>query len=461
MRPSLHPHPCASAPASPSWHPLILGHPSSCPIPAPPSCYLLSLDPILTQLRELGEAGWGHAGCSHPLGCSGAGRDPADGVLSGAEGTRLCAALSFSWQCQVAETPGQCGVEEDGCPGPAGNGPQGAIPLPAAQHAAVCSQQTARGAGRDLRAVPASASPTAWQPLISPHQPCHWLQCKADGTNLLGSTCQGFHPKHTCWPCQAGHAKCLRGPSRWRSRHFPGQRRSASPLPNIYQQGPEEIDGVHSIWALPFTEPGTSRQVGWRISLHTDKHVQTLLPLHVSLCSQSRRPRLRTARLAEPSGAWGRGHKGMRHPRMVRAWVPAPKSCKQQRWKGAHRDAVTPATPIPCAVVDWGTPPLPRLAPLLAAARAVSACWSSLDRCAGDLGEVRASPALPQCAEPAACRSQPASLSCVTGEASCPVLGPAASTRDLAQSAVSCGAGVGWQGAGVVPCTVRRLMNKR
>lgn len=44
--------------------------------------------------------------------------------------------------------------------------------------------------------------------------------------------------------------------------------------------------GVRNIWALPFTELGTSGQAGWRTPQHTDKHVQTLLPLQVSLRSQ-------------------------------------------------------------------------------------------------------------------------------------------------------------------------------
>lgn len=62
------------------------------------------------------------------------------------------------------------------------------------------------------------------------------------------------------WPCQAGRAKRLLSPSRWRGRRFPGHRRSDSPRANIYRQGREKIDGVHNIWDLPFAEPGTGGQ---------------------------------------------------------------------------------------------------------------------------------------------------------------------------------------------------------
>lgn len=228
------------------------------------------------------------------------------------------------------------------------------------QHAAVCTQQTAPGgqAGtsvpcRHLR-LPPPGSPLS--PLTSLAAGCSARQM---APICWGARARAFIPSTPAGRARPAVPSVCAVPPDGEAGISPGSASLPAPSPNIYQQGPEEIDGVHSIWALPFTELGTSRQAGWRTPLHTDKHVQTLLPLQVSLHSQSRRPRLRTVRLAEPRRSGRRGHKGMRHPRIVGGWVPAPKSCKQQMQKGAYRDAVTPATPHPLPVTAWGTPPLP------------------------------------------------------------------------------------------------------
>lgn len=52
--------------------------------------------------------------------------------------------------------------------------------------------------GRDSRAVPASASPTAWQPLISPHQPHRWVRARGRWHQSAGEPVPGLSSQARC-----------------------------------------------------------------------------------------------------------------------------------------------------------------------------------------------------------------------------------------------------------------------
>lgn len=250
-----------------------------------------------------------------------------------------------------------------GAQGERAAGPRGASCSRHPRHAATCSRPCrwrraapGAGGGRDPHAVPASASPTAWQPLISPPRPRRWLRRGADGTNLPGSPCQGSCPKRACRPCQANRAKRLRGRSRWRSRRFPGQRRSTGPRANIYWQGREEIDGVHNIWALPLAEPGTGGQAGRRAPPHADKHAQRHLPAAGLTAG------VEGSEMGGPGGEippWERAPGGTRIRDVGElagaGFLPPRAACRRAGLEGAHRGAGTPALPVPWGVTAWGT----------------------------------------------------------------------------------------------------------
>lgn len=189
----LHPHRGASIPVSPSLHPPSLhsragsSHPWT---PSPPGS------------QSGGEAEQGQC---WPLTPSEVPCPPSQPSCSAGQGSALCPAVSFSWQCPQLSPQAEWGgsrwvsrASRQWAPGwhraPGSPG-----------HASTSGQHL--GGGGDPHAVPASASPTAWQPLISPHQPRRWLRHEADGTNLPGSPCQGSHPRRAVAvpgrPCQA------------------------------------------------------------------------------------------------------------------------------------------------------------------------------------------------------------------------------------------------------------------
>lgn len=182
--PSLYPHPCIPRPCIPTLVAPILG-----PHPPPGS-------------QSGGEVEQGQC---WPLTPSEVPCPPSQPSCSAGQGSALCPAVSFSWQCPQLSPQAEWGgsrwvsrASRQWAPGwhraPGSPG-----------HASASGQHL--GGGGDPHAVPASASPTAWQPLISPHQPRRWLRHEADGTNLPGSPCQGSHPRRAVAvpgrPCQA------------------------------------------------------------------------------------------------------------------------------------------------------------------------------------------------------------------------------------------------------------------
>lgn len=250
----------------------------------------------------------------------------------GVQGSGLPLAVPGRW-AQLCPPPfrGREGWEQMGAQGEQAVGPRVASCCPLPAPPAHCHVQPAvlpladgtRG-GRDLHAVPASASPTTWQPLISPHQPRRWLRREADGTNLPGSPCQGSRPERA-----AG-------------------RRARPAVPNGCAAPPDGGAGVSpGSTALPASAQifigGVARRLMRRVMFglcwarrraprgrRAGEPPPPSTQLNSCKASFRSQPNEQGARWAEPRGSREerpphprKGHKGTRHQRITRDWVPA------------------------------------------------------------------------------------------------------------------------------------------
>lgn len=222
MPPSLHPHlsaphlcgpplpapsPLCLHPASLHRHPgtphpwtSIPGPPSSCPRPHIPIPGSPIPGPHPGQAPGAGERQDGvSGGPSHLLGCSGAGRDPAAGVLSvgPAGGARLCPAVSFPWQCLAAEpgfaSPRAVQGGSRWVPRAIRRRPPGWHPAPGTpRHAATCSHPWRRR-GDSSRGEAGTSTPCQHLRLPPPGSPLSPLTSLAAGCSArqMAPICRG------------------------------------------------------------------------------------------------------------------------------------------------------------------------------------------------------------------------------------------------------------------------------
>lgn len=337
-------------------------------------------------------------------------------------------------------------------------------------------QRTAPGGGgRDPRAVAASASPPPGSPLSPPAS-----LTAGCGARQMAPICRGARARAllpgTLRPCQAGRAKRLLSPSRWRGRRFPGHHRSASPRANIYRQGREKIDGVHNIWDLPFAELGTGGQARLENPPSTQMNTGNPLPRSWYLYSQ-------TVREAGVEGnKVGRAQQVQEEtpPERTRGYETAetpqglgscPEGCVLQKWDGRGLPRVPPpGTPVFCSVTARG-PAVPERGPAASLALARPGRFPCARALRIDVPATLGRSGLPRLSRSAPSRRRagvgrlPRSARCqprprVTAEASCAVLSASGACRGPGTRChVLCRRR--GQGARAVPRTVRHPMNKR